>query len=166
MKLEINIQEAKQAIAIPDFKRDSLLRIALIEPADLMHLDISRDERDRIERYYRQLAFLGDSLLDAVLADYLLRCSQNLTKKDLNRWRETIASRSSCCKFAIKLGLPQFSSSWRKKRKPEEKPGLWGEMFEVVVAVIFIDSNRDFVKLSSWLVNSFIRDAICAEINH
>jgi dsRNA-specific ribonuclease len=167
MKLDIKLQEAKQAIAVPDFKRDDLLQIALTEPADLNHLSIPRSERDRLERSYRRLAFVGDALFDSVLADYLFNTNQELTHEDLDDWRQEIASKESFTEFAIELGLPKFSSSWKKRvrKPPEQEPRLWAEMFEAVVGVVFIDGDRDFAKLSSWLVNSFIRDAIGDEVN-
>lgn len=39
-------------------------------------------------------------------------------------------------------------------------------MFETVVGVIFIDQNRDFIKLSDWLIDTFFifyYEEICEE---
>ena len=36
--------------------------------------------------------------------------------------------------------------------------------FEAVVAVIFIDRNRDFQVLSTWLCDRFIRNAVGARV--
>lgn len=162
MKFNIKLQEAKQAIAIPSFKRDDLLTIALTDPSDLNHSEISKPEREHLESIYRRLAFLGDALFDSVLADYLLGINQDLTKKNFDDCRQKIASKESLTEFAIDLGLPKFSSSWNKKnqRTPTEEPRRWAEMFEVVVGVVFLDCDRDFLKLSMWLCNHFIRNAI------
>jgi dsRNA-specific ribonuclease len=80
--------------------------------------------------------------------------------------RQEIASKESLTEFAIDLGLPKFSSSWNKKnqKRPTEEPRRWAEMFEAVVGVIFIDRNRDFPKLSTWLGDRFIRNAIGAYV--
>jgi dsRNA-specific ribonuclease len=166
MKFDIKLQEAKKAIAISDFKRDDLLIIALTDPSDLNHPEVSKAEREHLENRYRRLAFFGDALFDSVLADYLFNVNQNLTKKELDDWRQEIASKESFTEFAIELGLPQYSSSWDKpNRKPlNEEPRRWAEMFEAVVGVIFIDSGRDFLKLSTWLGNRFIRNAIGAYV--
>jgi dsRNA-specific ribonuclease len=166
MKLDIKLQEAKLAIAIPSFKNDELLEIALTNPLDLNHPEISKSERERRENTYRRLAFLGDSLFDAVLADYLLGINQDLTKKDLDDWRQEIASKESLTEFAIDLGLPKYSSSWNKKNQklPTEEPRCWAEMFEAVVGVVFLDFERDFLKLSLWLSDRFIRNAIGAYV--
>jgi ribonuclease III len=166
MKLKIKLGEAKRAIAIPEFKCNDLLAVALINHADLVPPLFSTDEAERLKRKYRQLAFLGDTLFNSVLADYLTRTNQSVTNSDLHAWKEKIVTRKSFTKFAIELGLPRFSSSWEKKtcKRPEDEPNVWGEMFEAVVAVVYIDGDRDFNKLSSWLVNSFIRDAVGGQI--
>lgn len=166
MKFDVKLQEAKKAIAFSDFKRDDLLVIALTEPADLNRPEISKPERERLERSYRRLAFLGDTLIDAVLADYLFHINEGLNKEEFDDWRQDVASKDSLTEFAIELGLPKFSSSRNRKnrRPPEKEPRVWGEMFEAVVGVIYIDRNRDFLKLSKWLADRFIRIAIGSEV--
>jgi dsRNA-specific ribonuclease len=166
MQFDIKLQEAKQAIAISDFKRDDLLMIALTDPSDLNDPKISKAERAHLESIYRRLAFFGDALFDSVLADYLFNINQELTKKDLDDWRQDIASKESFTEFAIELGLPKYCSSWNKpnRKPPKEEPRRWAEMFEAVVGVIFIDRGRDFLKLSAWLGNRFIRNAIGADV--
>ncbi len=166
VKLDIKLEEAKQAIGISDFKSDRLLTIALTDLKDLDRPEISKIEQESLGRSYRRLAFLGDSLFDAVLANYLYKVNLALTKEDLHNWRKEVACRESFTEFAIDLGLPDYSSSWnREKRKPpEEEAGVWGEMFEAVVAVIFIDRNRDFQVLSTWLCDRFIRNVVGASV--
>jgi ribonuclease III len=166
MKFDIKLKEAKEAIAISDFKRDDLLIIALTDPSDLNHPKISKAQREHLESIYRRLAFFGDALFDSVLADYLFNINQDLTKENLDNWRQEIASKESFTEFAIDLGLPKYSSSWNKpnQKPPNKEPRRWAEMFEAVVGVIFIDSGRDFLKLSTWLGNRFIRNAIGAYV--
>jgi dsRNA-specific ribonuclease len=109
---------------------------------------------------------LGDALFDSVLADYLFQINQDLTKGELDWWRQTIASRESLSEFAIELGLPRCCSSWNRpsRKSPEKEPRVWAEMFEAVVGVVFIDCGRDFLQLSSWLKERFIRSAIGAYV--
>ncbi len=101
-----------------------------------------------------------------IAIDYLFEVNSELTKEDIDDWRQKVASRESLTEFAIELGLPDFSSSWgNKNRKPlEEEPGLWGEMFEAVIGAIFLELDRDFGELSQWLCVRFIRPSIGAEV--
>ncbi|WAL61778.1 ribonuclease III domain-containing protein [Thermocoleostomius sinensis] len=115
MKFDIKLEEAKKAIAIPNFKHNDLLITALTDPSDLNHPEIYKTEREHLESVYRRLAFLGDALFDSVLADYPFSINEDLTKQDLDNWRQEIASKESLTEFAIDLGLPKFSSSWNNK---------------------------------------------------
>lgn len=162
MKLNIKLQEAIKAIGISDFMLDDLLTIALTELSDLNHPDFPKAERQYWEGIYRRLAFLGDTLFDSVLADYLFYINPELSNKELDDLRREITSRESLTNFAIELGLPKFSSSCNKtkQKSPQEVPQLWAEMFEAVIGVVFIDVDRDFQKLSRWLCDRFIRPAI------
>ncbi|MBE9111299.1 hypothetical protein IQ273_17985 [Nodosilinea sp. LEGE 07298] len=158
----IKCEEAKRAIAFPGFHSDDLLEIALTDPCTLNEMNLPRAEQDRIKRKYRTLAFMGDALIDTILADYLYGTGREFEREELDDYRKAIADRLSLTDFAIELGLPDFSSSWnRKNRKPpEEEFGTWGEMFEAVVGVLFLDADRDFDKVAQWLCDRFLRAAV------
>ena len=162
--LSIKLEAAKRAIAFPGFHSDDLLEIALTDPCTLNEMALPRAEQDRIKRKYRTLAFMGDALIDAILADYLYSTGREFERVELDNYRQAIADRPSLTAFAIALGLPGVSSSWdRKNRKPpEDEPGTWGEMFEAVVGVLFLDADRDFDKVAQWLCDRFLRDAVAA----
>ncbi len=160
--LPIKLDEAKQAIAIPDFRQDDLLELALTDPCTLNESGLSKSKQEQRKREYRRLAFLGDTLIDAILAGYLYSTNRDLTQGEFDKWRQKIADRDSLTRFAISLGLPDVSSSWKRtnRRPPEEEPGTWGEMFEALVAVIFLDGDRGFMRVSDWLCDRFLCDAI------
>jgi ribonuclease III len=166
MQLDIKLSEAKLAIGIPTFKRDDLLRIALIDLSTLNQAGISPSERESYTKQYRRLAIFGDKLFDSVLIDYLLEINSSLSKKDIDDWRQEISVRNTLMEFGIELGLPNYSSSWNNKNRqsPKKQPGIWGEMFEAVVGTIFLDRDRNFGELSQWLCDRFIRPAIGSEV--
>jgi dsRNA-specific ribonuclease len=160
--LNIRLLEAKQAIAIPGFSRDDLLSLALTDLSTLQLPLVSEQERQTIVLRYRRLAFLGDRLLDAILADYLFTTHPELTNQDLDTWRQDITCRESLTKFAVQLGLPDFCSSWNRpnRKPPEEEPGVYGEMFEALVAVIYLDGNRSFERVYRWVCDRFIKKVV------
>jgi dsRNA-specific ribonuclease len=164
-KLDIDLAAAKRAIAIPDFKSDDLLWLALTDLSTLQLPLVSKLEQQAIEIQYRRLAFLGDRLLDAVLADHLFASSSYLTNENLNTWRENVTCRESLTTLAIKLGLPSFCSSRKKRSRkpPEEEPRVYGEMFEALVAVVYLDGDRNFVKLKEWLCDRFLCDLVLSD---
>lgn len=160
-QLPIKLDEAKKVIAIPSFKRDDLLKIALVAISTLQPPIILDQDRQIIERQHRRLAFLGDRLIDAVLADYLFNAYPALTNEDFNDRRQEITCRESLTNFAIKLGLPDLCSSWNRpiRKQPQEEPGVYGEMFEALIAVIYLDGNRSFERVYGWLCVRFFYEA-------
>lgn len=58
-KISMKLEEAKQAIAIPNFKRDDLLQLALTDLSTLQPPTVLESERQNIVMQYRRLAFLG-----------------------------------------------------------------------------------------------------------
>lgn len=77
------LTEKGRAIAFPDFQSDELLTIALTEPCPLKEMGLSKSKQNCLKRKYRTLAFLGDTLIDAILADYLDRTGQEYEQEDL-----------------------------------------------------------------------------------
>jgi ribonuclease III len=166
MQLNIKLSQAKLAIGISTFKRDDLLRIALIDLSTLNQAGISQSERESYTKQHGRLAIIGDALFDAVLIDYLFEINDQLSNEDIDKWRQKVARKEYLARFAIELGLPSFSSSWNNKdrQSPEKQPKIWCEMFEAVIGAIFLELNRDFGKLSQWLLDRFIRPSIGSEV--
>lgn len=119
--LSIELEAAKRVIAFPDFDSDDLLEIALTDPCTLNESGLSRPEQDRIKRKYRTLAFIGDALIDSILADYLYSTGREFEREELDGYRQAIADRPSLTDFAIQLGLPNVSSSWNRKNANLQK---------------------------------------------
>ncbi|MBW4486128.1 MAG: hypothetical protein KME14_26695 [Tildeniella torsiva UHER 1998/13D] len=160
--LSVKLEAAKGAIAFPGFHSDDLLEIALTDPCTLNEMDLSKAQQAQREREYRRLAYLGDALIDSVLADYLYSTDHDLTKADFDNWRKALVNKHGLTEFAIKLGLPDYSSSRKRKNRklPKNEPRTWGEMFEAVVGMLFLDADRNFDKVAQWLCDRFLRTAV------
>ncbi len=90
----IKREEAKGAIAFPGCHSDDLLEIALTAPCTLNETALPRAEQDRIKRKYRTLAFMGNELIDAILADYLYSTGRKFERGELDNYRQAIAAPS------------------------------------------------------------------------
>ena len=158
----IKLAEAKAEIAIDNFHRDDLLTIILIDPCTLNESELPMNRQEHIKTERKRLAYLGDALIDAVLANYLFRLERNLTTQEFDNYRQAVAGRPSLTLFAINLGLPDFSSSWNRKNRqlPIEEHGIWGEMFEALVGAIFLDARRNFDTIDQWLCDWFLVEAV------
>lgn len=161
--MAIDIYAVKKIIAIPDFKETKLLEIALTHSSYIYeNPSLNRQQQDLQERDYRRLAILGDSILGAVVIDYLHEKFPNFSQSTLTDCKSKLVSRENAYEFARKLNLSQLcllGGSGKSKDESEQKD-LFGEMFEALLGAIYLNFNRDFSPTRDWLVKHFIANAV------
>lgn len=163
--MTINIQAVKKAIAIPDFHQTNLLEIALTHSSYIYdNLRLNRQQQDLQEREYRRLAILGDSILGAVVIDYLHQKFPDFSQFTLTEYKSKLVSRQNAYEFARKLNLRQLCllGGSEKGKDESEQKDLFGEMFEALLGAIYLNFNRDFSPTRDWLVKHFIANAVDA----
>ncbi len=94
-----------------------------------------------------RLEFLGDSILDAIIADYLFEKYPNENEGFLTGLRSRVVNRQSLNELAIKIGLDkQIICHIDKTELP---PSLLGNALEAFIGAIFINkgynASRKFV---------------------
>lgn len=94
-----------------------------------------------------RLEFLGDSILDAVIADYFFEKFPNENEGFLTGLRSRVVNRQSLNELAIKIGLDKHIICHIDKN--ELPPSLLGNALEAFIGAIFINkgyaASRNFV---------------------
>jgi len=165
VKMTVNIEAVKKAIAIPDFDQIKLLEIALTHSSYIYeNPSLNRQQQDLQEREYRRLAILGDSILGAVVIDYLHEKFHNLNQGELTLWKSDLVRRNKAYEFALNLNLRQLCLLGRSEETKDEseQKDLFAEMFEALLGAIYLHFNRDFSPTRDWLVKHFIANAVDA----
>ena len=112
------------------FKDDSLLTLAMT------HRSHSGKNNERLE-------FLGDSILNFVVADLLFKKFNDLDEGDLSRLRSQLVKEEPLSKLGNELKIGDFlnlgvgelkSSGWRR-------PSILADAFEALIGAIFIDGG-------------------------
>lgn len=90
-----------------------------------------------------RLEFLGDAILDAIVADYLFKTFPTQDEGFLTEMRSKIVSRMQLGKLAQKLGLDQLI-------KLDGTNGLYrsymGDAFEALIGAIYLDKGYQFTR--------------------
>jgi ribonuclease-3 len=92
---------------------------------------------------YDRLAFLGDGVLGAVIAEELLARHPGATAGDLTKIRAQAASRPACARVAVSLGLPERlalnapTSAELPVEDVIEAPSVLAEVCEAVIGAVF-----------------------------
>jgi ribonuclease III len=91
-----------------------------------------------------RLEFLGDAILDAIIADYLFKTFPLKDEGFLTEMRSKIVSRSQLNKLSLKLGMEKLIRI--DYNSLNQYRSLQGDAFEALIGAIYLDKGYDFTK--------------------
>jgi len=106
-----------------------------------------------------RLEYLGDAILDAIVADYLFAEFPNSDEGFLTKMRAKIVSRNNMNQLAISIGLPELVKV--NNGALNHHKYIYGNALEAIVGAMFIDKGFKFT--SDVVVNNFLRRHIDLE---
>lgn len=106
-----------------------------------------------------RLEYLGDAILDAIVADYLFAEFPNSDEGFLTKMRAKIVSRNNMNQLAISIGLPEVVKV--NNGALNHQKYIYGNALEAIVGAMFIDKGFKFT--SDVVVNNFLRRHINLE---
>jgi ribonuclease-3 len=119
-----------------------LYRIALIHKS--ASTVIAKGKRVNNER----LEYLGDAVLDAIVADYLFSKFPNQKEGFLTKMRSRLVSRQSLNAIAIGIGLNQMVVSHTTNTLAQKH--IFGDALEAFIGALYLD--KGFPETNRWIV--------------
>lgn len=110
-------------------------------------------------RSNERLEFLGDAVLDFMVAEYFFHLFPAMTEGELTKLRSVIASGSVLVRAAQKIGLGQYVlvSPNEERTGGRERASILEDAFEALIGAIYLDGGRksalDFIEthlLGNW----------------
>ena len=95
-----------------------------------------------------RLEFLGDSVLNLLVAEALLHAFPEWTEGELSKARARLVSAASLSEAARRIRLGQFLRLGRGEEKTggRDKPAMLADAYEAVLAALFLDGGLDVVR--------------------
>lgn len=120
-----------------------------------IHQNGSRDSNERLE-------YLGDSVLNTVVAELLFNRFPFKNEGFLTEMRSKIVSRESLNDLAIKIGLSQIVQYDRKAIGIHTKNSIFGNALEAFIGAIFLDGGFELARkfILSKLITHLDLDAL------
>lgn len=155
---KFNLEEVEKSLGL-SFKNSDLIKTALT------HSSFANQFRDA--KYNERLEFLGDSVLQLCITEYLYTNYQSKSEGELTKIRSLIVCENSLYGIAKKLKLSQFIRMSRGEELTggRERVSIQADAVEAVLAAIYLDSGIDCVR--TFILNNFkntIKKAINNEI--
>lgn len=88
---------------------------------------------------YEKLEFLGDSVLQIIVSDYLYKTFSEKTTGDLSKFRTHLVSTKNLCRVSNDLKLPDLCKFGRAVKTISE--GVRADLFESVLGAIYLDGG-------------------------
>jgi ribonuclease-3 len=107
--------------------------------------------------YNERLEFLGDSILNFVIAEQLYHSNRYFSEGELTRRRAIFVNNTVLADIAVHLGIGPFLSLGRgeSKQKGEQNRTNLANALEAIIGAMFLDSDLDTVR-------TFILQSICS----
>jgi len=99
--------------------------------------------RSHSAAHYERLEFLGDSVLNCVIAKYLFEHFPELPEGDLSRLRSNLVNQQTLCILAQGLNLGELLLMGDGERKSAgfRRPSILADAMEALFGAVFLDSG-------------------------
>jgi ribonuclease-3 len=156
-----DVDEALDAFAERNglsFKNRALLRTALTHRSYLNeHTDVDWDDNERLE-------YLGDAVLDLLLADYLFGTFPNAPEGELTALRAALVRRETLSRLAVRLdiGSALLMGHGEVDTGGRHRPATLCAGFEALVGALYLD--RDLYAVSEWVLPMMQAELAAAKV--
>lgn len=130
----------------------SVKNVALYVQA-FRHNSVAREIKEGVKDSNERLEYLGDSVLNAVIADYLFRRFPYKDEGFLTKMRSKMVSRDHLNQLAVKLGLNKLLSL---TQDPNLKfSSMNGDAFEALIGAIYMD--KGYYAVQDFILNRILK---------
>ena len=153
---KFNISEVEEHIGV-SFNEPRVLKTALT------HSSYANQHKD--EEYNERFEFLGDSILQLCITEYLFLNYKNKSEGELTKIRSLIVCENSLYEIGKKLNLGYFirMSKGEELTGGRERVSIIADSVEALLAAIYLDKGLEFVK--DYILGHF-REMINKAINN
>ena len=128
------------------FKDRGLLVLAFV------HRSFYNENRSEVQQHNERLEFLGDSVLGVLISEYLYTYFPSGTEGQLSHLRAHLVESAMCAFFLQKLNIAEYILLGRgeKMNDGRGKESIQADLFEALLAAIYLDGGLDEVKRFFW----------------
>lgn len=118
-----------------DFKQVDLLKVALT------HRSRGGDNNERLE-------FLGDAVVNFVVAEILYHRFPTASEGDLSRWRATLVNRDALAQLAAQFDLGRYLLLGQGEMRSggAERPSILSCAMEAIIGAVYLDSGYNVAR--------------------
>ncbi len=100
---------------------------------------------NRVPEHNERMEFLGDSVLNLIVSEYLMKSCPDSSEGDLSRLRAAVVSEPALAGVARSIGLGRYIRLGRGEEQTggRDKDSLLANCLEALIASIYLDAGKD-----------------------
>ena len=137
----------------------------------LTHASYANEQKSRGLSFSsnERLEFLGDSVLELVVSEYLYASFKNRSEGQLTKMRQSIVCEKTLYKIAAEIDLGAYLNLGRGEELTDcrKRPKVLADALEALLAAVYLDSDRDYASYSGVIIDLFKNELLqSAEMQH
>lgn len=124
--------------------------------AAFTHVSYKNEHKDEVVDDYDRLEFIGDGVLDLVVADLVYHKFSSMRSGELSKARASLVMGKTLASFSKKLGFDKYIliSKGEEKEGPV-KPKILEDVFEAFIGAYYLDNEGNFEKVKKLVTDLF-----------
>lgn len=120
-------------------------------------LELALTHRSAEANHNERLEFIGDGLVNFIIAEALYLAHPDAPEGELSRWRAALVQRETLADIAIQWQLDHYImlGPGEKKTGGEKRPSILANTVEAIFAAIYFDS--DFATMKTIILNTYAK---------
>lgn len=124
--------------------------------AAFTHVSYRNEHKSTCFSDYDRLEFIGDGVLDLLIADLVYHRYPEMHSGELSKCRSSLVMGTTLSSFATKLGFDEYVLLSKGEEKNEKiNPKILEDIFEAFIGAYYLDNNNDFNKVKSFVFSFF-----------
>lgn len=150
--MQINLTELEDCLSYT-FCNKTLLKTALTHKTYAFEAETPLEYNERLE-------FLGDSILNFIIAEHLYQTNAFFSEGELTRRRAVIVNNKILAKKAkeLNLGTYLFLGKGEEKQDGKNNPSNLANALEAIIGAIYLDSDLETV--TSFILTKLFKNII------
>ncbi|MEA1964530.1 MAG: ribonuclease III [Candidatus Aerophobetes bacterium] len=112
--------------------------VSLLNQA-LTHTSYANSSKEKNTPHNERLEFLGDAVLEIVIADYLFHKYSNLSEGELSKLRSNIVSQETLSQFAREIKIGEYLLIGENQEGIQSQDSLLADAYEAIIGALYID---------------------------
>ncbi len=113
------------------------------ENEELLLQALTHKSASKVDQDYERLEFVGDAVLDLVIADILLKLHPKAKEGDLSKMRAALVNTHSLALAAKEISLSSYIRLSKSELAQDgaDRPSILADVFEAIMGAIYLDSG-------------------------